>query len=76
MYRKLIVALSICTASPVLAEEVLYCTDTAATGFGWTDSGAQSYPFRKDRYTIKVMSDTDLANRVTVERLYRVHGLP
>jgi hypothetical protein len=59
MNTTFLVALCICMASPSLAQEVLYCTDTASTGFGWTDSGAQSYPFIKSRYTVKVVSDIE-----------------
>jgi hypothetical protein len=48
------------TASPVLAEEVLYCTDTAVVGFVWNDRGeAKSSSFDEQRNTIEVVSETE-----------------
>ena len=32
-------AMVLCTASLAMADEVLYCTDTAVTGFYWDNSG-------------------------------------
>jgi hypothetical protein len=58
MMRGLSVALCL-TASPVLAEEVLYCVDTQVVGFVWDKSGEASViKFRPIRYTIKV-SETE-----------------
>jgi hypothetical protein len=46
-------------ASPVLAEEVLDCTDTAVVGFKWDNKGVASpIGFEPNRYTIKVVSDS------------------
>jgi hypothetical protein len=46
--------------SSVSAEEVLYCVDTDATGFKWDEHGqASPEKFPRDRYTIKILSDTD-----------------
>ena len=50
------------TASSVLADEVLYCTDTAVTGFQWDKNGAVSPRqglFKEDRFTIKVVTETE-----------------
>ena len=48
------------TASPVVAEEVLYCVDTAVTGFEWDkDGNAKSSKFNPERHTVKVVSDTE-----------------
>jgi len=56
----LMMALSFCAASPVLAEEMLYCTDTEVIGFKWDSRGvASSSTFAPERYTIKVASDTE-----------------
>jgi hypothetical protein len=48
------------TVSPLLADEVLYCTDTASTGFKWDKEGDAARPtrFELQRFTIKVISDT------------------
>src|SRR6478672_10313852 len=48
------------TVAPALAEQVLYCVDTDAVGFFWnTDtSQARRMPFKVDRYTVKVLSET------------------
>jgi hypothetical protein len=47
------------TASPVVAEEVLYCVDTDAVGFAWgKDGDAKSSKFISERHTVKVVSDT------------------
>jgi len=46
------------TATPVLAEEVLYCADTGATCFSWNSkSVASRTTFDNQRFTIKVVSD-------------------
>jgi hypothetical protein len=46
------------TTSTVLADDVLYCTDTAVTGFKWPTNGSPtSGSFREERFTIKVVSD-------------------
>jgi hypothetical protein len=48
------------TASPVLAEEVLYCVDTAVAGFKWDKSGQASVAeFKPGRFTIKIVSVTE-----------------
>jgi len=58
MYRNVIFALSICAPSPVLAEEVLDCVDTKATGFYWEKNGTTSpTDFKPERFTVKVTSD-------------------
>jgi hypothetical protein len=45
-------------ASPALAEEVLYCVDTAVTGFKWNERGeASTAKFSPGRFTIKIVSD-------------------
>jgi hypothetical protein len=36
----------------------LYCTDTAATGFAWKGQEAQQANFKPDRYTVKIVSET------------------
>lgn len=57
----IIVGLILClTATRAFAQEVLYCVDTNATGFKWDEHGtAAPQQFPHDRYTIKVLSDTD-----------------
>jgi hypothetical protein len=47
-------------ATPALAEEVLYCTETAASGFTWDDKG-NGIPtsFDEARFTVKVISATE-----------------
>jgi hypothetical protein len=54
MYRNLIMMLSICAASPVIAEERLYCVDTAVTGFKWDQGSAVQTNFTLHRFTITV----------------------
>jgi hypothetical protein len=55
--------LALCFAAPsVLADEVLYCTDTASTGFKWGKNQAAPPTrglFNEDRFTIKVISETE-----------------
>jgi hypothetical protein len=47
-------------ASPVLAEEVLYCVDTEMVGFAWDKAGqARQARFKPDRFTVKLVSDTE-----------------
>ena len=47
------------TVSPLLADEVLYCTDTDATGFKWDKNGAVSpRHFVEERFTVKIVSDS------------------
>jgi hypothetical protein len=55
------VATALClTASSVLADEVLYCTDTDATGFEWDAKGNVSQrSFVLERFTVTVTSDTE-----------------
>ena len=60
MRLTLMVAVLCCTASPVLAEQMLYCTDTDATGFSWPQKGKpRTAKFNPERHTIKVVSDTE-----------------
>jgi hypothetical protein len=48
------------SASQVLAEELLYCTDTAIVGFMWDKKGeAKSTEFNSERHTVKVLSDSE-----------------
>ncbi|MFZ0423965.1 MAG: hypothetical protein WAL80_13905 [Xanthobacteraceae bacterium] len=48
------------TLSAACAEEVVYCIDTDATGFKWDEHGqAAPQQFARDRYTIRILSDTD-----------------
>jgi len=47
---------SLVTAWSVLADEVLYCTDTAGTGFLWKGNAASPQDFTPERFTIKVVS--------------------
>jgi hypothetical protein len=58
--RGIIGIMTLCfTASSVLADEVLYCTDTAATGYLWDQGKAASVTrtvFTEQRFTIKVVS--------------------
>jgi hypothetical protein len=52
----LLAALYICTSSPVFAEEVLYCVDTAVVGFQWDQKGQASITkFVPSRYTVKII---------------------
>jgi hypothetical protein len=47
------------TASLVLADEVLYCVDTDATGFVWDNHGKGTRrDFKFERFTVKITSDT------------------
>jgi hypothetical protein len=50
------VMLALCfTASPVLAEEVLDCADTANTGFKWDEKGqASKADFAPRRFIVKI----------------------
>jgi hypothetical protein len=46
-------------ASPVLAEEALYCVDTAATGFKWDEQRrASPAMFKEQRFTVRIESET------------------
>jgi len=79
--------LALClTASSVLADEVLYCTDTAVTGFQWGKNGATSPRqglFNEERFTIKVLTETRrIITRMiggttgkTLPITYECHGL-
>jgi hypothetical protein len=51
--------LALCfTATPLLADEVLYCTDTDATGFKWDKNGAAAHlMFVEERFTVKIISE-------------------
>jgi hypothetical protein len=46
--------------SPVLAEEIFYCNDTATAGFKW-DKGEEAIPanFRLSRFTVKIDAETE-----------------
>jgi hypothetical protein len=51
----MIIALCLCAVLPAQAEEVLYCADTAAAGFKWSQRGEASLTtFQPRRFTIKV----------------------
>jgi hypothetical protein len=68
MWRSILgTALCFVTVSSVLADEVLYCSDTAATGFVWEAGSAKSVIFNPERFTIKVRSDT---RRVIGDNIY------
>jgi len=55
------------SASLLLADEILYCTDTAVTGFKWDNAGnADLVKFDAFRFTVKVISDTRRAITRTV----------
>jgi hypothetical protein len=55
-------AMVLCNPSLAMAEEVLYCTDAAGVGFKWDDEGkVTSGRFKEDRFTVKVISDTERA---------------
>jgi len=56
---KVITVAVVLAGSPAMAEEDLYCVDTQAVGFKW-DNGRQVWQsaFREDRFTVKVVSDT------------------
>jgi len=49
-------SVSLVTAWSVLADEVLYCSDTAVTGFLWKENTASPQDFTPERFTIKVVS--------------------
>jgi hypothetical protein len=52
--------LLILSASQVLAEEALYCVDTAAVGFVWDRKGeAKPTEFSPERHNVKVVSDSE-----------------
>src|SRR6516225_4454760 len=52
-------AMVLCSASLAMADEVLYCTDTDGIGFKWDNTGkVSSGKFNQDRFTVKVISDT------------------
>ena len=45
--------------APALAQQVLYCVDTQAVGFVWDKTGqVRQVPFKEDRFTVNVLSDT------------------
>jgi hypothetical protein len=52
-------AMVVCTASLAMADQVVYCTDTAVNGFKWDNAG-NAHPGRYEgaRFTVKVISDT------------------
>ena len=55
------------TASSVLADEVLFCTDTAAVGFKSGNDATKpptQAPFKR-RFTIKVVSVSETARIIT-----------
>jgi hypothetical protein len=43
--------------SPAITDEVLYCTDTDATGFVWRNNTATTTNFNPDRFTVHVLSN-------------------
>ena len=47
------------TATPVHANEVLYCADTQVLGFLWGQNGVAQSSFNGQRFTIKVLWETD-----------------
>jgi hypothetical protein len=48
------------SASQLLAEELLYCADTAIVGFMWDRKGeAKSTEFNRERHSVKVVSDSE-----------------
>jgi hypothetical protein len=55
------------SASLLVADEVLHCTDTAVTGFKWDNAGkANLMKFDAFRFTVKVISDIRRAITRTV----------
>jgi hypothetical protein len=55
---KRLCAMALCffAVSPVLADEVLYCVDTAVVGFKWDKGGQASVAnFEPSRFTIKIV---------------------
>jgi len=54
------------TCSSALADEVLYCVDTAATGFVWKNGKATPTPLDPERFTVKVISDHERTITQTV----------
>jgi hypothetical protein len=55
-----IAMLLILSASQVLAEEALYCVDTAVVGFVWDRKGeANPSEFSPERHNVKVVSDSE-----------------
>jgi len=54
--------LALSISSPALAEEVLYCTDTDATGFRFEknmNAKARPLQFIPSRFTVKIISETE-----------------
>jgi hypothetical protein len=47
--------------APASAEQILYCTDTAGTGFTWFGNNQQGRQgkFVEERYTVKVLSESE-----------------
>ena len=71
------------TASLAMADEVLYCTDTAGVGFVWDEAGrAVAKPFTEDRFTVKVISDTQrviarmVGDTAGTSNIYMCRGSP
>jgi hypothetical protein len=52
-------AMVICTASLAMADETLYCADTAVVGFKWDEGKVATTTFSPHRYKVKVISDTE-----------------
>jgi len=68
-----IAAIALCIASPSLAEEVLYCTDTDVSGFVFeTSTKTEKFSSSEDRFTVKVISKTKREIQMSGSR----HGVP
>jgi hypothetical protein len=60
MKRTATIVIACLIATPALAEEVLYCTDTDANGFMWDAEGnGERTGFQPQRFTVKVISETE-----------------
>ena len=54
-----LIVVLLCLSGTAQADEVLYCADTAATGFVWKGQEAQRANFKPERYTVKIVSETE-----------------
>jgi hypothetical protein len=74
--HKIGIIIGLCfTALPALADEVLYCTDTAVVGFTWDKGKASAAKFPPHRFTIKIIrGNPQRGNYVYPNREYISRG--
>ena len=55
------IVVSLVLVGPAWSEEVLFCTETASTGFIWEKGSAEGRQtgYRPSRYIVKILSETE-----------------